>query len=63
MADTNPTAQPLSKEFVERYAKSYTSSPRYELIDRCKTFSMLHHETLLLLNFFARRVPETSVTR
>jgi predicted O-methyltransferase YrrM len=52
--DADPAGHPLTAESVERYAKQYQASPRFEFIDRCKSISMLHHETVLLLNFFAR---------
>ena len=53
-ADSNPRSMLLTKPNIEQYARNFAVSPRLEFIDRCKVFSMLHHEALLLLNFFAR---------
>ena len=44
----------LTRVFVNDYATHYDASPRYGLIKACKGFSMLHEETLTLLNYFAR---------
>jgi predicted O-methyltransferase YrrM len=55
VADSDPRAFPLTHEFVNSYAAHWLDSPRRRLIERCKAISMLHNETLLLLNFFARR--------
>jgi predicted O-methyltransferase YrrM len=44
----------LTRAFMNNYATHYDASPRYELIKSCKGFSMLHEETLTLLNYFAR---------
>lgn len=46
---------PLTAEVVKRYAESWARSPRAELIDRIKSISMLHQESLSLLYLFARR--------
>src|SRR5947209_9149918 len=54
-ADNDPSAVTLSKDFVERYAKNWKAHSLCDFIIRCKTFSMLHQETLLLLNFLSRR--------
>jgi predicted O-methyltransferase YrrM len=44
----------LTRAFINDYATHYDASPRYELIKACKGFSMLHEETLILLNYFSR---------
>lgn len=46
---------PLTPEVLRRYAESWKASPRAGVIDRIKTFSMLHQQTLILLNLLARR--------
>lgn len=43
-----------SRLSLTRLAMAYARSPQAALLDECKTFSMLHQETLFLLNHLAR---------
>lgn len=44
---------PLTAEVAKRYAEGWERSPRAELINRIKSISMLHQESLSLLYLFA----------
>lgn len=54
-ADRDPRGVDLTPDFVARYAENWEQHPQRAFIDRVKAISMLHQQTLLLLNFFARR--------
>jgi predicted O-methyltransferase YrrM len=45
----------VSHAELTRLALNYADSPHAKLIEECKSFSMLHQETLMLLNHLARQ--------
>jgi predicted O-methyltransferase YrrM len=55
-ADRDTGKHELSRAFLTAYALNHQQSPHHTLIEECKSFSMLHQESLLLLNYLARRV-------
>ncbi len=46
-------AIPVTRRFLHDYAAHYEASPHASLVRRCRTFSMLHEETLALLFYLA----------
>jgi predicted O-methyltransferase YrrM len=44
---------PVTRRFLHDYAAHYEASPHASLVERCRTFSMLHQEALALLFYLA----------